>query len=40
MSAEAYYCRGLAFRKLGRTEDADADMEKALQLDPNVGRRR
>ena len=29
----------LAYRKLGRTEDADADLEKAMQLDPEVGRR-
>ena len=40
LSAETYYQRGLACRRLGRAEDADADLEKAFQLDPEVGRHR
>ncbi len=40
LSAEAYFQRGLAYHRLGRAEDADADLEKALQLDPEVGRRK
>jgi Mlc titration factor MtfA (ptsG expression regulator)/regulator of sirC expression with transglutaminase-like and TPR domain len=40
LSAEAYYQRGLAYRRQGRSEDADADLEKAFQLDPQVDRRR
>ena len=39
LSAEAYYQRGLAYKKLGRWEDANADIEKALQLDPDIERR-
>jgi Flp pilus assembly protein TadD len=35
-SAEAYYGRGLAYRSLGRAEDAAADLEKATQLDPRM----
>jgi tetratricopeptide (TPR) repeat protein len=40
LSADAYLDHALAYRKLGRSEEADADLEKALQLDPNIGRRR
>jgi Tfp pilus assembly protein PilF len=39
LSAEAYLDRALAYRKLGRTEEANADQEKAFQLDPAAGRR-
>ncbi len=34
--AEAYYHRSQAYRTLGRFKKADADLEKALQLDPHV----
>jgi tetratricopeptide (TPR) repeat protein len=33
-ATHAYYCRGLAFRKLGRLEDTLADFSKAIELDP------
>ena len=39
LSAEAFLDRGLAYRKLGREKEADADLERAFQLDPEVGRR-
>ncbi|MFZ1933957.1 MAG: zinc-dependent peptidase [Thermoguttaceae bacterium] len=40
LSAEAYLDRGLAYRKLGRSAEADADLEKAFQLDPDASRPR
>jgi Mlc titration factor MtfA (ptsG expression regulator)/Tfp pilus assembly protein PilF len=36
-AAKAYYHRAHALRRLGDAERADADLEKALQLDPNIG---
>jgi Flp pilus assembly protein TadD len=35
--ASAYYHRAHVYRRLGDTEKADADLERALQLDPLVG---
>jgi Flp pilus assembly protein TadD len=35
-NAEAYGQRGLARLRQGRANDADADLKKAYQLDPNV----
>ncbi len=38
MVADAYYQRALAEEKLGRAEDAQADLERAFHLDPEVDR--
>ncbi len=40
LSAEAYYGRALAYHRLGRSDDVEADLDKAYDLDPQVGRRR
>jgi tetratricopeptide (TPR) repeat protein len=34
--AQSYYNRSLAFRALGKTAQADADLAKARQLDPTI----
>jgi len=38
--AEAYFERGHAYRGLSRFNKADADLEKAFQLDPCVDRQK
>jgi tetratricopeptide (TPR) repeat protein len=37
--AAAYYSRGLSFKETGQLDKADADIEKAFQINPDLGKK-